>query len=66
MVKDTKKNGKLNIILKINNHPNRKGANNLACKNKTEEWKRKWLNQHREKAGTKIIWRPPLLAILSG
>lgn len=43
-------------ILKVNNHPNRKGATNLAYKNKTEEWKRKWLNSHREKAGTKIIW----------
>ena len=43
------KNGKLNMILKINNNLNRKGKNNLAFKDKTEEWKRKWLNWPRKK-----------------
>lgn len=38
------KNGKLNMILKINNNLNRKGKSNLAFKDKTEGWKRKWLN----------------------
>ena len=30
------KNGKLNMILKINNNLNRKGKSNLAFKDKTE------------------------------
>lgn len=58
------KKEKLNMILKIKNTLNRKGKNNLACKNKTERWKRKWMNQSRKKARTKIIWRPLLLAVL--
>ena len=42
VVKNAKK-GKLSMILKNNNH-NRKGKSNLAFKDKTEGWKRKWLN----------------------